>query len=226
MILAIMGRTASGKTVLSNTLKKNFGCKEMVSYTTRSPREGEVDGVDYHFISKETFQEMKENGGFVESDQYGANFYGTGRREAEEAANSNSIYVFVCTPEGAKQIQNLIGKDGVKNVYVEAPMKDRMCRFMNREGSGGWTLANIKDFEKRTEDEDLHFKDYHADYLIENRDDGFAIYQGEEKIDGFDVRPGMDLPLNLLQEEIMFSIAEKILNLTENKNKEQEDLER
>ncbi|KAK4454161.1 P-loop containing nucleoside triphosphate hydrolase protein [Podospora aff. communis PSN243] len=76
-----------------------------VSHTTRGPRPGEEDGVHYHFVTKEAFLALKEKGGFVESAQFGGNFYGTSKQTIEEQSAKGKIVVLDIEMEGVKQIK-------------------------------------------------------------------------------------------------------------------------
>lgn len=75
MKLILVGKAASGKDFLKKRLKDK-GLKIGVSHTTRPPREGEVDGVDYHFVSKSQFETMVENQQFVEYMYFNGWYYG------------------------------------------------------------------------------------------------------------------------------------------------------
>lgn len=178
MILAIMGRTASGKNAIGEKLKKLYGYEEMVSYTTRPIRTGEKDGVDYHFLTMEECQKKLEAGEFLELVQYGGNYYGTGKKEIEGMCDPNKKCLFVCTPDGAEQIKKFAGEENVKCIYIEAPEEDRLKRYMNREGKGGWSNENMIRFQNRTKDEDETFKAAKdiADMVVKNGDDRFELF--------------------------------------------------
>lgn len=83
-MIILLGKNASGKTTLREELEK-LGGKSLVSYTTREPREGEVDGRDYHFVSRAYFEKLIEDGKFFE---YGRNpkcdYYGTLRADYDD----------------------------------------------------------------------------------------------------------------------------------------------
>lgn len=169
MIITIMGPSASGKTVIGAALKQECNYQDIVSYTTRPPRPGETDGVDYHFISKEQFLKMQKENGFVESVEYNGNFYGTGVKEAREAAQSQTPYLIVVTPEGAGQIAEIVGKENVFSVYVDAPVSVRAKRYIDREGDT-LTPEQLKKFADRMIEDAKIFAGVKetADYCIVN----------------------------------------------------------
>ena len=79
-LLVVSGFSGAGKgTVLSKVLEKRTDLYYSVSFTTRAPRTGEQDGVNYHFVTREAFQERIDRGEFLEYAEYVGNFYGTSR---------------------------------------------------------------------------------------------------------------------------------------------------
>ena len=84
-LFVISGASGVGKsTVLSKVMEARNDLKFSVSATTRSPRPGEIDGVSYHFVTKERFEEMIRKDEFLEYDEHAKNYYGTPRAQAEE----------------------------------------------------------------------------------------------------------------------------------------------
>ena len=77
LLIVISGPAGSGKGTVNAHLLKRDDFAYSVSATTRAPRPGEVDGVNYHFITREEFQKRIENGGMLEYTEYCGNFYGT-----------------------------------------------------------------------------------------------------------------------------------------------------
>lgn len=93
MRIIIVGHGASGKdTLKSKLLEKGF--KADVSLTTRPPRDGEIDGKDYHFVTMDNFLELKNVGNIVQAQEFNGNWYGTLRSEWD------SKNVFIMTPQG------------------------------------------------------------------------------------------------------------------------------
>lgn len=80
-MIILTGPSASGKTAACLYLQSNFNIKKVVTHTTRGIRQGEIDGVDYHFVTVEEFQKMVDNNEFVEHVFYNGNHYGTSRKE-------------------------------------------------------------------------------------------------------------------------------------------------
>jgi guanylate kinase len=85
-----------------------------VSHTTRSARPGEQDGVDYHFVTPESFESLVQQDGFLEHAQFGGNRYGTPKSVVDDAAKQNRVVVLDIEMEGVKQVKNT----GVPARYV------------------------------------------------------------------------------------------------------------
>ena len=94
----ICGRSGTGKSTLEEELI-GMGYGRIISCTTRPPREGEKDGVDYYFLTKEVFLKRVENSEFIEWTSYNGNLYGTLKSEM-----SSEDKVVVLDPNGVKNI--------------------------------------------------------------------------------------------------------------------------
>lgn len=104
-----------------------------VSHTTRSPRNGEQNGVDYHFVTKEAFQALKEQNGFVESAQFGSNFYGTGKATIQEQSAKGKVVVLDIEMEGVKQIKASDLK--ARYVFIAPPSEEELERRLRGRGT-------------------------------------------------------------------------------------------
>lgn len=124
-MIVLVGESASGKSSIERYLVENYEYKKIVSYTTRSPRENEVDGVDYHFISVEQFEELKEQGFFAEYAQYNSWNYGVAKEDCTDDK------VAVLTPHGLRQVSKI--KDvNVISFYINVPRRDRLIKILQR----------------------------------------------------------------------------------------------
>jgi guanylate kinase len=105
-LFIISAPSGAGKTSLvSALLRTNHDIDVSVSYTTRAPRPGETEGQDYHFVSRETFVSMLENGDFLESAEVYGNLYGTSQSWIElEIANGRDILLEIDW-QGAAQVR-------------------------------------------------------------------------------------------------------------------------
>lgn len=93
-MLVLVGPSASGKSAIVKYLIKNNGLEKFITCTTRSMRVGEVDGVDYYFLTNEMFSKCYENNEFIETVFYNGNYYGTFKKEVKDTK------VVILEPQG------------------------------------------------------------------------------------------------------------------------------
>ena len=156
-MLVILGESASGKTtLLNNFIKANPKYHKIVTYTTRPMREGEVDGVDYHFISKATFDEFIKRGFFAEYAKYRDWSYGTAKADCKSA---NSVTIL--TPAGLRALKRL-GYD-ITSVYVYVDRRSRLINILARgdniDEAYRRNLSDVGQFDEVTQE---------VDYVIDN----------------------------------------------------------
>lgn len=127
-MLVLVGESASGKSSIEKYLVDNCGYNKIVSYTTRQPREGEVDGIDYHFVSVEQFESLKKQGFFAEHAQYNSWHYGVAKEDCTDDK------VAVLTPHGLRQISK-IDDINIISFYINVPRRDRLIKILQRGDS-------------------------------------------------------------------------------------------
>lgn len=114
-LFVLSGPSGAGKSVLIRRILEDLpNIRFSVSSTTRAPRPGETDGVNYHFISREQFQRDVEADYFLEHAQFSGNCYGTSRRELEEAGEAGQDLLLDIEVQGARQLQ----EKGIEAVYI------------------------------------------------------------------------------------------------------------
>jgi guanylate kinase len=107
-LFVVVAPSGAGKTTLvTELLKREPNIKLSMSYTTRAPREGEVDGVDYHFVTREKFEKMIEAGEFLEHANVYGNYYGTSRKWIERELAGDHDVLLEIDWQGAKQLRTL-----------------------------------------------------------------------------------------------------------------------
>jgi len=107
-LIVISGPSGSGKTTIVNKLcKSDTQLQRSISVTTRKPRHGEKNGVQYYFLSEEEFKKKIENGEFAEWAQYNSNYYGTLKTTIEESLKNSKELVLAIDVQGAEQLQRL-----------------------------------------------------------------------------------------------------------------------
>jgi len=106
-LVVISGPSGVGKSTILKRLADDIDYVFSVSATTREPRPGEVDGVDYRFLDPDTFKQMIEHREFVEWATYGGNLYGTPIASIEDARASGEVVILDIELDGARQVRGL-----------------------------------------------------------------------------------------------------------------------
>ena len=123
-ILAIIGEAGTGKdTIMKKVLKKNPNLHEIVSCTTRPPREKEKDGINYHFLTHEDFTNKILNNEMLEATVFNDWCYGT----SYDSLDVNKVNIGVFNPEGVGLLRGN-SNINLKLIYIEANDKDRLLR--------------------------------------------------------------------------------------------------
>ncbi len=133
--LAILsGPSGVGKdTVLEQWQKVNTQIVRVVAATTRLPREGEVDGVDYHFLTEPAFRVMAEEGGFLEHKQYGSSWYGTPLDQVEDLTKQGKVALLKIEVQGAAEVRALIPE--VLSIFLLPPSFEELERRIRDRGT-------------------------------------------------------------------------------------------
>ena len=152
-----------GKTTLTKKIQQKYQTfKISVSHTTRLPRSNEVDGVDYHFINYDKFQDLIKNEKFYEFAKIFGNYYGTSKDTVDSTIKTNDI-LFDIDWQGTKQLNKFNNLKLIKIFLITSKKSDLKNRLEKRN-------QNTKEeLEKRLnsfEEEVKHWKDY--DYIIIN----------------------------------------------------------
>lgn len=167
LMLILSSPSGAGKTTLAKLLlEENPDMELSVSATTRRPRGQEVDGVDYHFISKQDFAEKAKNGDFLEyANVLGRDDYGTPKKPVEAALSKGFDVLFDIDWQGAQQLKRSAASDLV-TVFILPPSMDELERRLR--GRGLDSEAVMADRMKRAKAEISHWGEYH--YVIVNQD--------------------------------------------------------
>lgn len=165
LLFIVSGPAGSGKgTVVNELIAKHPGLTLSISATTRQPRPGEVDGVHYHFISKEEFEQRIKDGKMLEYATYSGNYYGTPQKEVEEAMSEGKDVILEIEVAGAMQIKEKI-KDSVA-IMLTPPSKQVLEARLR--GRGTETEDVIKWRLERAKEELSLMPQY--DYSVINED--------------------------------------------------------
>jgi len=176
MIYILIGESGGGKSTIENYMCSKFKMEKLVSHTTRPIRNGEVDGFDYHFVSKEKFEQLLNEGKLWENVIYNNNLYGLC---SENIDYKNKNYVVVVEPNGFRHIKNLVG-DYVRSIYVGVDESIRLKRLLERGDSVDNAIKRI--FNDR---ETFRGIESEVDMVVDNN------MEVEDAIDEIDIHFGL-----------------------------------
>lgn len=159
-VTILVGPTASGKSTVLTELCRLHDFEKLVTTTTREPREGEVNGVDYHFLTKEDFVEKEKDGYFLESVFFKNNHYGTGLNALQKDFG-NKKPIIILEPVGAKVAVDIFKKMGIKpfTIYIDEPYETCVKRVMERAASEEEKVHRLNEL-KTTEKNWSTYMDY------------------------------------------------------------------
>jgi guanylate kinase len=118
-IIVFTGPDGSGRKSVAEAVGQTFGMEKVISYVTRLPRSGEVNGQDYHFITHEEYMRMEQQGEFLESIEIVGNYYGIRSLDIEEQLHHNGCVYLILNREGADIIKKIYG-DRVVRLFIYA----------------------------------------------------------------------------------------------------------
>ncbi|WP_223826032.1 guanylate kinase [Spongiibacter pelagi] len=169
-LYTISAPSGAGKTSLVAALLKEMnGIQVSVSHTTRASRPGEVDGVNYHFVSTEQFQQMLAQSAFLEHAQVFDNFYGTSQQWVESTLSKGIDVILEIDWQGAEQVRKLM-PDTV-SIFILPPSRQALRERLTQRGQDDETII-----ARRMADavaEMTHFVE--GDYLVINDDFNTAL---------------------------------------------------
>lgn len=158
-MIILIGPSASGKTEIAKYLISKFAFKKFVTTTTRKPRYGEINDIDYHFIDIDTFQKYINEDKFIEYVNYNGNYYGTTLEEIDDQK------VLILEPSGLLAFKKL-NNPKIISFYIDATLETRKDRMILRKD-------DPEEIIKRIENDDLYFLDAkkEASHLVVNNND-------------------------------------------------------
>lgn len=165
ILFVVSSPSGAGKTTLAHRLAKNHNLHFSVSYTTRKPRPGERDGVDYHFVSEEDFAQMVQGQLFAEWAVVHGNRYGTAIATVNEAIEKGVDCLFDIDYQGGRQIRQQWPDDSVLCFILPPSLAELERRLRSRGTESPEVIQSRLAMAKK---ELAHYK--HYDFLVVNED--------------------------------------------------------
>lgn len=164
-LFVITAPSGAGKTSLIDAvMRADPTLKISVSYTTRSPRPGEKDGVDYHFVDRAAFESMQRRGEFLESAEVHGNHYGTSRKVILDAIARGDDLILEIDWQGAQQVRRLY--PGCIGIFILPPSVEELERRMRSRGQDSESV--IRQRLQNAREELTHAGEF--EYVIINKD--------------------------------------------------------
>lgn len=165
-MIVLVGKSCSGKDSVAKILC-SMGYSRVATCTTRPMRMGEVDGIDYYFITQSEFMNMIEKGDFAEYREYetekGLWLYGSRINDYKYATEK----VIILTPEGLVNIRKKYPNLPIIAIYLAVPNKELKRRMMSRANISGEDIKEVKRRYKADKKDFKHIKKY-VDYVVSN----------------------------------------------------------
>lgn len=162
LLIILTGKTAAGKdTVMAKLLLRLPDFKKVITTTSRTPRSGEKEGIDYHFISESEFKKKIAAEEFIEYVEYGGNLYGT--EKSQITANLDQNLIWRIDPSRAGQIRKLVPLKKVLVIYLTVSDNVVLERLKERDLSD-------EEITKRMQEDSRFWEQYKRsyDFVVEN----------------------------------------------------------
>ena len=168
MLVILSGVSGAGKdTIKKEIIKRMKNVISLPSFTSREPREGEEEGIQYHFITKEQFKEKIKNEEFYEYDLHHENYYGTSKKLMNEKIDSGKIIVKDIEVNGTENLIKKLGNDTkLVTIFLKVDKEELKNRLINR--GDNLSEADMQLRLNRLEYEESKIGLY--DYVIKNDD--------------------------------------------------------
>ena len=168
MLVILSGVAGAGKdTIKKELIKRMENVESLPSYTSRSPRPGDVEGQTYYFVSKEEFEKMIEDNAFYEYDIHHNNYYGVPRKILNEKIKNGRIIVKDVDVNGTQNLIKLLKKDTkIITIFLRVPKDELRRRLEERVDKPGpeEVILRLNRFDYEESKISLY------DYVLKNND--------------------------------------------------------
>lgn len=210
-LVILSAPSGGGKTTVAHALvDARDDLAFSVSATTRPPRAGEEDGIDYHFLTREAFMERVDRGDFLEWAEYSGNLYGTLRSEVDAMIAAGSHVLLDIEIQGARQVRER--SDNVVSIFILPPSVEVLLQRLRDRKSE--TSGAMRERLHRSVEEVAVAQQY--DYVVINNTVEASVQAVTEIIHAEARRPGRDPALVALAEQIREGMAREERAVTDN----------
>ena len=179
LLFVISGPSGVGKDALiEKLLALDPGLRRSVSYTTRRPRPGEQDGVDYSFVTREQFERLIDEGEFLEYATYDGNLYGTSARRVGDLETAGFDVILKIDVKGAEQVRQRL--PGATFIFLEPPS---MAELIRRSTTRSTESAEDRSARQMIAEVEMKYAS-HYDHVVVNDDLDRAVREVHEIIEG------------------------------------------
>ena len=169
LLIVVSGPSGCGKGTILAQILKNENFYYSISATTRVPREGEIDGVNYHFMTKSLFEELITRNGMLEYAEYCDNYYGTPRKQVEEMLCRGKNVILEIEVQGAMKIKETCPE--AVFIFILPPSINELRRRLDKRGT-----ETEERIQKRIGEAENEIKSaIHYDYIMINGDLSQAV---------------------------------------------------
>ena len=144
MIIALLGASGSGKSLVEKKIAMKLNYSRIIPYTTRTPRTNEINGEDYFFITNLKFENAINDELFAEYYKYPK-----GRSYGTLKADYCGDKIVSITPDGLRQIKRYITKDNIFSIYIKANLGTRVKRYIERCGIKEFDYSDMEEISSR-----------------------------------------------------------------------------
>lgn len=175
-LFVLSGASGTGKTTLSRKVEQDLGLFFSVSVTTRPKRSGEIEGRDYHFLTKAEFEVLRDRNGFLEWAEVHDSFYGTPRAPIEEKLQSGKDILLDLDTQGALRLKS--ERFDVILIFVKPPSIAELRKRLQSRGTD-----SIQVIERRIQRAETELEHSHRyDHIVVNSDFAQAVQEIEQII--------------------------------------------
>ncbi len=178
ILLVVSGPSGSGKTTLCRRLAGENEAHYSISCTTRSPRPGEIDGKDYHFLSREQFLSKRQNGEFLESAEVHGNLYGTLRSEVVQYLAVGRDVVMDLDVQGAELVRKCEDasiRAALVDLFVMPANEEELLKRLSGRGTDSAEVIELR--MKNAIEETRHWSEYTYRLISGTQEEDYARFK-------------------------------------------------